>query len=35
MANNMVIDRGKGGWGKVEEGKWEKNCDRGRLDFGW
>ena len=30
----MVITRGKGGWGQVEEGKAGINVDRRRLNFG-
>ena len=31
----LVITRGKGGWGQVEECKGEINGDRSRLDLGW
>ena len=33
--NSMVISRGKGQWGKVEEGKGGINGDERRLDFEW
>ena len=33
--NNMVITRGKGDWGEVEEGKGEISGERKILDLGW
>ena len=33
--NSMVITRGEGEWGQVEEGKGEINGDRRRLDCEW
>ena len=31
----MMITRGKGDWGEVEEGKRGRNGDGRRLDLGW